>query len=165
MISSVYSKKIEICSSHIHGSGTFAVDRINKGEILFVKNGHILNRNKKYSRTVIDCYWPIDDDYVLGAKSDEDYDGIKLFINHSCNPNCGLMGLNVGVAMRDIEVGEEITFDYAMLDNEDYSFECCCGSGNCRHRITGYDWKKKELQKKYRGYFVDYLQMKIDALN
>jgi len=37
-------------------------------------------------------------------------------VNHSCDPNCGLVGAVLVVAMRDIEPGEEITFDYAMSD-------------------------------------------------
>lgn len=63
--------------------------------------------------------------------------------------------------MRDIPIGEEITFDYAMLDNEiddSYNFECKCGSSECRGIITGQDWKNKTLQKKYGKYFAAYLQ-------
>jgi hypothetical protein len=67
------------------------------------------------------------------------------------------------VAMRDIAVDEEICFDYAMSDSSDYDeFECGCGSPNCRKRISGSDWKKPELQKRYKGYFSPYLQQRID---
>lgn len=165
MIGSIYSTKLELRDSAIHGSGIFAKAPIKKGEILFVKNGHILRNEEKYSHSVIDCYWPIDDGHVLGAQTDVECDTVKLFINHSCDPNCGLKGINTGIAMRNISSGEEITFDYSTLDNEDYSFKCCCGSSQCRGVVTGYDWKKPEIQKKYRGFFVDYLQEKIDSLN
>lgn len=163
MKGSIYSSKIELRKSKIHGTGTFAKTAIIKGEVLFVKNGHILPNEEKCSNSVIDCYWPIDDYHVLGAKTEDECDKVKLFINHSCNPNCGLQGINVGLAIRDIAAGEEITFDYATLDNEDYSFACKCGNSECRGTITGYDWKKPELQEKYRDYFVDYLQEKIDS--
>ena len=162
MIDSIYSSKVTVKKSTIHGDGAFCVEKINKGEIVFVKNGHILTKEEKCSKSVIDCYWPIDDLYVLGAKEETECDRVKLFINHSCDPNCGLVGLNVGIAMRDINIGEEITFDYAMLDNEDYVFNCSCGSEFCRKIITGFDWKKPYLQSKYKGYFVNYLQEKID---
>jgi hypothetical protein len=66
--------------------------------------------------------------------------------------------------MRDIKKGEELTVDYAFIDNEDYSFECTCGSLNCRKQITGRDWKIKELQDKYYDYFATYLKEKIDNL-
>lgn len=163
MINSIYSSKIELKKSEIHGKGAFAKTAIAKGEIVFVKNGHILPNAEKCSHSVIDCYWPIDDEYVLGARTDDECEKVKLYINHSCDPNCGLQGINVGVAIRDIAAGEEITFDYSMLDNEEYSFICTCGSPRCRQIITGYDWQKPEVQKKYVGYFVDYLQEKIGS--
>lgn len=162
MIDSIYSPKLEMRDSAIHGKGTFTKEVIKKGEIVFVKNGHVLSNDEKYSKSVIDCYWPISDNYVLGAMYEDECDKVKLFINHSCDPNCGLMGLNSGIAMRDIKEGEEITFDYCMLDNEDYNFDCHCGSSICRKTITGHDWKKVDLQQRYRGYFVLYLQMKIE---
>lgn len=164
MVDSIYSSKVTIKKSKIHGEGVFCVEQINAGEIVFVKNGHILTKEEKCSKSVIDCYWPLDDNYVLGARKEDECDKVKLFINHSCEPNCGLVGLNVGVAMRTIEVGEEITFDYAMLDNEEYSFTCSCNSSYCRKNITGFDWKRKDLQEKYKGFFVKYLQEKIDCM-
>ena len=41
---------------------------------------------------------------------------IARFMNHSCEPNAGLSGQVVLVAMRDIRDGEEILYDYAMSD-------------------------------------------------
>ena len=64
--------------------------------------------------------------------------------------------------MRDINKDEELMTDYAFIDNEDYKFECTCGSENCRKVVTGYDWKIKELQDKYYDYFAQYLKEKID---
>ena len=89
---------------------------------------------------------------------------MKLHNNHSCDPNCGMHGEITFVAIRDIEAGEELTVDYAFIDNEDYSFECHCGSENCRHTVTGFDWKIKELQDKYYPYFAQYLKDKIDEM-
>lgn len=67
------------------------------------------------------------------------------------------------VAIRDIFPGEELTVDYAFIDNEDYSFECHCGSPLCRHIVTGFDWKIERLQNEYYLYFAQYLKDKIDA--
>ena len=54
-------------------------------------------------------------------------------VNHSCEPNCGIIGSCLLVAMRDIEVGEELCFDYAMTDTNDYDeFVCACGTPSCR---------------------------------
>ena len=106
---------------------------------------------------------PISDDYYLGAITKDEEKDIKLYNNHSCEPNCGLHGEVTFVAMRDIDAGEELTVDYAFIDNEDYSFECHCGSPMCRHIITGFDWKNKYLQERYYPYFAQYLKDKIDA--
>ena len=69
------------------------------------------------------------------------------------------------IAIRDIQPNEELTIDYAFIDNENYSFECHSGSRHCRHIITGYDWKIKKLQVKYYPYFAQYLKDKIDQEN
>jgi len=86
------------------------------------------------------------------------------FVNHSCEPNAGLSGQIALVALRDIEPGEEVCFDYAMTDGCPYDeFECLCGQPTCRERITGNDWMLPELQEKYAGHFSPFLQRRIDA--
>jgi len=86
-------------------------------------------------------------------------------LNHSCEPNCGLIGSQVLVAMRDIELGEELSFDYAMCDASDYDeFPCLCELPTCRGLVTGMDWRNPELQAKYTGYFSPYLMRRIAAL-
>ena len=53
-------------------------------------------------------------------------------------PSCGLVGSIVLVALRDLEVGEELTFDYATCDGTDYDeFVCACGAATCRGRSPG----------------------------
>lgn len=162
MLKSVLSNKVEIRANSLNGKGIFAKENIKKGEIVFIKGGHILTRDEIFSSGVINSYFPISDEYYLGATNKDEEDQIKLYQNHSCNPNVGLHGEITFIAMRDIEKDEELTVDYAFIDNEDYSFECTCGSKNCRKTITGFDWKIKELQDKYYEYFAQYLKDKID---
>ncbi len=57
---------------------------------------------------------------------------------------------------------EELTFDYAMTDDELYEMPCQCGTTSCRQVITGFDWQKPEVQKKYHGYFSWFIQRKIN---
>lgn len=161
-VKSYVSPKAAVRESTIGGIGTFAIAQIAKGEVVFVKGGHIVTREQLYFSAKISSYLPITDDLFLGATDKSEEDGIKLFVNHSCEPNCGLRGEITFVAMKDIDEGEELTFDYAMVDNEDNEFECNCGAKNCRHKITGYDWRIPELQRKYAGYFARYLLDKIN---
>ncbi len=159
---SIVSSKVEIRRSEIDKGGMFAKEKIAKGEIVYIKGGHILSRTELYSSAVINSYLPISDEYFIGAISKEEELEVKLFNNHSCNPNCGMHGEITFIAIRDINEGEELTIDYAFIDNEDYSFECHCGSSTCRHIITGFDWKIKKLQEKYYPYFAQYLKDKVD---
>ena len=87
------------------------------------------------------------------------------FLNHSCDPNCGIKDRFKIVAMRDIEPDEEITFDYAMSESYYYSMRCLCGSEKCRKIITGDDWKILDLWKRYNNFFSYYLQKKIKSMS
>lgn len=162
MLRSRLSDKVEVRDKSINGKGIFAKEDIKKGEIVFIKGGHILTRDEIFSTGVINSYFPISDDFFLGATNKEEEETIKLYQNHSCNPNVGLYGEITFIAMKDINKDEELTVDYAFIDNEEYSFKCTCGSENCRGTITGYDWKIKNLQDKYYDYFAQYLKDKID---
>lgn len=164
MVQSYLSDKIEKRNSEITGCGIFAKKFIHAGEVVCVKGGHILKKNELFSSSVINSYHPISDELFIAAKTEQEEEFVKIYINHSCDPNCGIRGEITFVAMRDIQVGEEITFDYAFLDNENYEFVCSCGSKNCRHKVTGYDWKIKAIQEKYYPYFASYLKEKIDIL-
>jgi uncharacterized protein len=89
-------------------------------------------------------------------------EGPSDWVNHSCDPNSGLSGQVVLVAMRDIGAGEEICFDYAMTDSYPYDeFRCRCRSPLCRGRITASDWRIPDLRERYRGYFSPYLERRI----
>jgi len=145
----------------MHGMGMFAKEHIYKDEVVFIKGGHILTRDQLFSSGVINSYLPLDDNHFVGATTKEEEESIKLYNNHSCEPNCGVRGEISFVAMFDISQDTELTIDYAMVDNEDYTIECTCGSTSCRKIITGFDWKKKGLQEKYAGYFARYLEDKI----
>lgn len=67
--------------------------------------------------------------------------------------------------MRNIDPGEELTHDWCVTDDDNYSVECKCASSLCRKLLTGKDWQKPELQKRYAGYFFWYLEEKIRAAN
>jgi SET domain-containing protein len=154
------SPKTEVRESKIHGCGLFAKTDIARGEIVAIKGGHIVDR-ETLQRDITPRLGPveiqIDDDLFIAPVNADERELSMLYSNHSCDPNIGLRGEITFVAMRDIPAGEELTHDWAMTDNDDYSVECNCGARNCRKTLTGKDWQKPELQKKYAGYFSAYL--------
>jgi hypothetical protein len=85
-----------------------------------------------------------------------------MFSNRLCDPNIGIQGQIVLVVMRDIQPGEGLTHDWATTDDDTYEMKCNCGAHHCRGVITGQDWRRKDLQEKYRGYMARYLQREID---
>jgi hypothetical protein len=103
----------------------------------------------------------IDDDLFIAPVTEEERELSMLYSNHSCDPNLGMRGEITFVAMRDVSAGEELTHDWAMTDDDDYSMECNCGAANCRRILTGKDWQRPDLLKRYAGYFSAYLARKI----
>ncbi|MGD9795378.1 MAG: SET domain-containing protein [Acidimicrobiia bacterium] len=147
--------------------GVFAVAPIRSGETVAVFGGTVADR------VAIDKLTPvqrsrslqIDDDLFLVGPETVDGDAVGFSVNHSCDPNCGIVGSVMLVAMRDITEGEEITFDYAMTDSQDYDeFDCTCGTELCRHQVSGSDWLLPGLQQRYRGWFSAYLARRIARL-
>lgn len=70
--------------------------------------------------------------------------------------------------MRDIEAGEEVITDYAMLDGDPnfrWEMKCSCEAENCRKFITSDDWKIPELQERYQGYFLPSMRVRIILLS
>lgn len=82
------------------------------------------------------------------------------YVNHSCDPNCGILGVRTLVALRLIEKDEELTFDYAMSELETVldGKKCLCGSAQCRGVITGYRGLPQALKAKYRAHVSHYLR-------
>jgi len=162
-LASFISTKVEKgLPSKIHGRGLFATDLITKGEVVAEKAGFILTHAELETiQPTGHIELQIGDNAFLAPKDIVDFEKNMIFINHSCNPNVGMRGDRKFVAMIDIKSGEELTIDYAMIDDNDYVMTCNCGSPKCRKQITGHDWKRLELQKRYSGYFSTYLQKKI----
>jgi hypothetical protein len=63
--------------------------------------------------------------------------------------------------MRDIGAGEELTTDYALFDDYDGAMECRCGAPSCRGTVSGRDWQRQDLQRKYGSYFSSYLLRRL----
>lgn len=161
------SPKTIIRQSTKGGKGLFAQETILKGEIVAIKNGHFVDTNEAaiIDKEIGDFSLQISDEFFICPKSKEEIEDTVIFINHSCDPNIGMDGQISYVAMRNIQVGEELCLDYAMAMTNDYKLNCSCGSTKCRKLITGNDWKIKELQKQYDKYFSWFIYKKIHNLD
>jgi uncharacterized protein len=139
------------------GSGSFAIAKINKGEVVASFGGYVVGEAelKNHSEDRVARSLQLDENtYLLSGFIPESGD----MLNHSCEPNCGAYGTSSVISLTDIAIGEELTFDYAMTDSSEYDqFLCACGKLNCRGKITGKDWQKSELQGKYNNYFSAFI--------
>lgn len=150
--------------SKIHGKGLFALKSIKKGEIIAIKRGGSFTREqlKKIGLPKY-CYIQTEDNVYVGPGNSKELENSMLYINHSCNPNAGMKGKKTIITIKNIKRGEEIFLDYAMCySNPLYVMRCNCRSKNCRKKITGNDWRSLELQKRYKGYFSSFIQVKIN---
>ncbi|MBI2055309.1 MAG: SET domain-containing protein-lysine N-methyltransferase [Candidatus Sungbacteria bacterium] len=158
--------KLEVRPSSIGGRGVFAREPIAKGELLTTSCGRVID-TKTYYEEVTKYGW--DSAFNIGpdkylAPFDPANPSADWPVNHSCEPNAIQATDDNMVARRDIVAGEEVTHDYATTEEDpDWRMECNCGTPNCRKVITGNDWKIPEVQKKYRGFFTNSIQQKIDG--
>ena len=81
----------------------------------------------------------LDNPFIFGIDETHDLDGDvdwnpARFLNHSCEPNCEAIddeGRIWIVALRDIEPGEELTFNYGYALEEYQDHSCRCGASRC----------------------------------
>ena len=161
-----FSPKVEKRSSPIDGRGLFATTALAKDEIVVVKGGYVFTGEQRdqIGQDLGPSEIQITETLFIGPATLAEREGGMMHLNHSCEPNLGLQGQIVFVAMRDIAAGEELTIDYATIGDEPDEMRCHCGSKGCRGLITGFDWRKPELQKRYDGYFSWFIQKRIDSL-
>jgi SET domain-containing protein len=160
---SYLSPKAVVKPSAIHGRGLFARQAIEQGEIVCVKGGYVFDRRRlaELQPDLGPAEIQITEDLFIGPVRGEERESSMIFSNHSCEPNIGVQGQIVFVAMRDVAAGEELTHDWAMTDDDSYEIACQCGAAACRGVVTGQDWRKPELQQRYGDYMSWYLRKKM----
>ena len=119
--------------SPIHGRGGFARTAISKGTRIVEYLGERISKCESLRR----CEQ--NNEYIFTLSDEHNLDGNVAWnparlLNHSCAPNCEAV-LEEGriwiITTRDIQAGEEITFNYGydLIDYRDYP--CHCGSTDC----------------------------------
>jgi hypothetical protein len=136
-------KLFEVRPSALHGLGGFAIRKIDRGTRIAEYTGERMTEAEVDERYADQ---PDDHTFIFHVEGDVYVDASRggndsRFINHSCDPNCEsevVDGRVYIVALRDIEPGEELTYDYALEPGEEIPpsgalpYACRCGSPRCR---------------------------------
>jgi SET domain-containing protein len=138
-------RRIQVRRSGVHGKGVFALAKLKKGEEIIEYKGEVIDWPEALRRHPHDpsdpnhtFYFHIDDGNVIDAKVGGN---AARWINHACKPNCEADEVDGRVfikALRKIEPGEELFYDYGLIIDEPYTkkvkkqFECRCGAKKCR---------------------------------
>ncbi|MBC7741337.1 MAG: SET domain-containing protein-lysine N-methyltransferase [Bdellovibrionaceae bacterium] len=147
------NQKVSVHATRKFGRGVFADRFIKKGELIAAFDGPIFDED--YEPWTRDMY---NHAIQFGRAIWRDSKGMARLINHSCEPNCGIKALFKVVAMRDINSGEQITWDYEMTEkNLHWKMKCKCGNKNCRGVIGNYSNMPLEVRKKYKGHISEWL--------
>lgn len=154
-------RKVYVGNAHIVSKaldhGLFSKRSIKKGEIVFIAKGKLFK----------DTINNIDDSVAhrnsIGITPDtwlDPYETNPLrYVNHSCEPNLGIKGSVLFVALRDINKNEHLTIDYSITECDIlWNFKiqtgsfCKCGSKKCRKIIRSIQFLPKKIYTKYLPY-------------
>lgn len=127
--------RISVRQSRIHGTGVYAEEPIAKGTKIIHYAGEKIPATEGDRRCEtnnfilkLDDHWDLDG--TIGGNEAQ-------FINHSCSPNTDVFpegGVAWIIAIRDIEAGEELSYDYD-FEKDDNPVKCTCSSPECRTYI------------------------------
>lgn len=163
------SEWCEVRGSAIHGRGVFASCKVPKDTEIIEYVGEKISKTESDRRG-----WERFDRaretgeaavYLFTLNDDWDIDGdvewnSARLINHSCDPNCEAVIDEDRIwisALRDLDEGEELFFNYG-FDLENFEgHPCRCGSARCVGYIVGEEYwpelkglLKKKAEKKQR---------------
>lgn len=151
--------KIRVKRSSIQGKGVFADGIINKGELICFMLGKQVSM-KEYEQMYKGGNKRLGADPLqIGVRTYISLHNPYNLINHSCEPNAAIKGINQLRATRKIQKGEEITYDYSSVEwtPQEYPpyyaahwpMKCNCKKQLCRKMIGCFGYLPKPLQEKY----------------
>jgi hypothetical protein len=150
------SADLSVSDSKIHGRGVFAKKAFLKGDLVLEVDDSdpVLDRGKLTPEQAIfiDVFVTVD-----GNQKSTRMKSPERFINHSCDPNNYVLtdmrnGVRRAWALKNIRIGDELTWDYALNIWEEWigPVPCNCGAENCRRVIRGnYFTLPREIQRRY----------------
>ena len=137
------SRFCEVRNSEIHGRGVYATCFIPKETKIIEYVGELVDKKESERRALSQHAKSLKTGdaavYIFTLSKSYDIDGnvpwnTARLINHSCAPNCEawIEGRKIFIhSLKDINAGEELTFDYG-FDVECYEdHPCRCGQDGC----------------------------------
>ncbi len=119
--------------SPISGLGVFAIRQFSAGEVvLTIDDRYVVSEAHPIPQGEENHCDQLQGGRVVWMQEPERH------INHSCWPNVFIQtedSVRHVVALRDIEVGDEITYDYSVNGYGDTVWHCSCGSPRCRKDV------------------------------
>lgn len=161
--------RIEFRNSRISGNGMFARELIKKGEPVCIVGGIVMT-DEEFStfQATYRNYNAIQiDDHLHLVEDPEVTRTLEGSMNHSCDSTTWMGDEATLVARSDIEPGEEATVDYALFTTQSnwmLDTRCRCGSPYCRRIITGDDWRREDVQERYRNHLSPFINRRIKRL-
>jgi SET domain-containing protein len=149
----MHNPKLEVRPAGPKGRGVFAAERIVRGSLIMRLSGYLLP-----TAALTDDLMALQVGKDLWLCSDGSL--LDDLVNHSCDPNTGFSdGKPVLYALRDIESGEEIGWDYSTSISESgWHLECRCGSAGCRGIVRPWGELTDEDRDRLRAYALHYLR-------
>lgn len=157
---SISEAAYEVRQSPIHGKGVFARRTIPAGERIIEYRGERISWDEATRRAAL-AGGPVNHTFYFSLADGRVIDGGSRgndarWINHACSPNCEAFEDDGRVyihAMREIEPGEELNYNYALIYDERHTprlkqmFACRCGTPGC----TGTMLAPKRRKRKQGG--------------
>lgn len=159
--------RIEIRRSRVSGDGMFAREPIQAGETVCIVGGLVMTDSEFADFQVTHSLYSfiqIEEDLYL-VEDLETAQFVYASMNHSCDSSTWMADDTTLIARRAIEAGEEVTVDYALFTTQSswmLDHRCRCGSPYCRRIITGDDWRREDIQERYRGHFSPFINRRIE---
>src|SRR3989344_900222 len=125
-------KKVLIKQSGKTGRGLFLNEKVKKGTKVVTFEGPVVNNAEAHALGHENHVVPVGIDKYIDVSEPES------LINHSCEPSMGFSTDRTLIALGDLKVGDEITFDYSMVTVDDWEMACLCGTKSCRGRISNF---------------------------
>ena len=148
-------RKFRVANSRF-GKGCFSNTTIEKDETICFLEGKEISWDefeKRYREGSV----RLDDPLQLSETKYLELHKPYIYFNHSCNPNSGFRGKNELVAIRNINPGEEISYDYSSVSWDDdwtriygrWTMKCNCGEKNCRKLIGDFPTISESQMRRY----------------